>query len=230
MTQEESHPDQEGHAHNRRRRQSGQVTEQGAPLSGRPTGLPARTAVTSLPALTGVTADEHWVIHRGPTYALLLTAIGRRPAPSLLRPGPARWREAGRPARPAGDLPGACIPEPATARVHETGRGGPASALAGPAGDARLGRPAGCSPSGSCTPLAQARSPGRPPDPNRTPRHPSPWQDPRRGRRIRAGPAPAPPCTSRSPGLFPGCPGGTGRAARPAGPAGRAPAGPRRGR
>ena len=50
MTQEESHPDQEGHADNRGRRQSGQVTEQGALLSGRPTGLPARPAVTSLPA------------------------------------------------------------------------------------------------------------------------------------------------------------------------------------
>src|ERR1035438_7243149 len=44
MTQEESHPDQERHADNRRGCQSGQVAEQGALLSGRPTGLPACTA------------------------------------------------------------------------------------------------------------------------------------------------------------------------------------------
>ncbi len=62
MTQEESHPDQEGHADNRRRRQSGQVTEQGTLLSGRPAGLPSRTAAPSQPAFIGVTTDEHWVI------------------------------------------------------------------------------------------------------------------------------------------------------------------------
>ena len=32
--------------------------------------------------LIGVTADEHWVIHRGPTYALLLIGNGPLPAPS----------------------------------------------------------------------------------------------------------------------------------------------------
>ena len=85
MTQEESHPDQEGHADNRRRRQSGQVTEQGTLLSGRPASLPSRTAVTSQPVFIGVTADEHWVISRGPTYALLLIPNGRPAAPSLLR-------------------------------------------------------------------------------------------------------------------------------------------------
>jgi hypothetical protein len=85
MTQEESHPDQEGHADNRRRRQSGQVTEQGTPLSGRPAGLPARTRPCSPPTLIGVTADEHWVIPRAPTYALLLIANQRPTAPSPLR-------------------------------------------------------------------------------------------------------------------------------------------------
>lgn len=49
MTQEESDPDQEGHADNRGRRQSSQVAEQHAPLSGCPAGLPARTALTSPP-------------------------------------------------------------------------------------------------------------------------------------------------------------------------------------
>ena len=88
MTQEESHPDQEGHGDNRGRRQSGQVTEQGALLSGRPAGLPSRTAVTSQPVFIGVTTGEHWVISRGPTYALLLIPNGRPAAPSLLRARP----------------------------------------------------------------------------------------------------------------------------------------------
>ena len=100
MAQEESHPDEEGHADNRRRRQSGQVAEQGALLSGRPTGLPARVTVTSLPDLIGVTADEHWVIHRGSTYALLLIANGQPAAPSPLGTENSGRREAW----PAGGL------------------------------------------------------------------------------------------------------------------------------
>src|ERR1700722_2020819 len=81
MTQEQSHPDQEGDTDNRRRRQSSQVTQQGALLSGRPASLPTRTAARSAPALIGVTADEHWVIRHGPTYALLLIANQRPAAP-----------------------------------------------------------------------------------------------------------------------------------------------------
>ncbi len=116
MAQEESHPDQEGHADNRRRRHSGQVAEQGAPLSGRPTGLPARTTVTSPPTLIGVTADEHWVIHHGPTYSLLLIANGQPGAPSPLRHGQlraaaSRPRRAGsRRAGPDGPAPGELAP------------------------------------------------------------------------------------------------------------------------
>ena len=100
MAQEESHPDEEGHADNRRRRQSGQVAEQGALLSGRPTGLPARVTVTLSADLIGVTADEHWVIHRGSTYALLLIANGQPAAPSPLGTENSGRREAW----PAGGL------------------------------------------------------------------------------------------------------------------------------
>jgi hypothetical protein len=104
MTQEESHPDQEGHADNRRRRQSGQVTEQGALLSGRPASLPARTAACSAPALIGVTADEHWVIRHGATYALLLIANQRLTAPlPVAGRGSSRRPEAG--AGPGGGRP-----------------------------------------------------------------------------------------------------------------------------
>jgi hypothetical protein len=131
MTQEESHPDQEGHADNRGRRQSGQVTEQGAPLSGRPTGLPACTPVTSLPTLIGVTGDEHWVIRRGPPYALLLIANGPPAAPSRLR-GPqlrgTRSRAAGgRAAR----LPGTSVPGPETAWTRAAGPHAGGGAVAG---------------------------------------------------------------------------------------------------
>ena len=225
MSQEESHPDQEGRADNRRRRQSRQVAEQGALLSGRPTGLPARTAVTSLPTLIGVTADEHWVIYRGPTYALLLIAIGRRAAPSLLGHGPRRVREAGRPAARARDRPGSRIPVPG----HGPGSCGRARAPGGPGspGPPAPGRPEGTAgrsgwgPCGRITPLLSRPVHLAARLTRTAPRGPRPWQDPRRGRRIRAGAAPAPPRTSRSPGLSPGVPGRLGVGGSSAGPAGR---------
>jgi hypothetical protein len=65
--------------------------------------------------LIGVTADEHWVIHHGPTYALLLIANGQPAAPSPLRHGQLRaaasrprWagsRRAGPGGRPPGGRP-----------------------------------------------------------------------------------------------------------------------------
>ena len=115
MTQEQSHPDQEGDTDNRRRRQSGQVTQQGALLSGRPAGLPTRTAARSAPALIGVTADEHWVIRHGPTYALLLIANQRPAAPSPLRAGPTPGRREPEPGRGAKTFPAPSIPQEETA-------------------------------------------------------------------------------------------------------------------
>ena len=240
MTQEESHPDQEGRAHNRRRCQSGQVAEQGAPLSRRPTGLPARTTVTSLPTLIRVTADEHWVICRGPTYALLLIAIGRRAAPSPLRPGPCRAAGSGRPVAPAAGLqaahpgagpgrglvrPGPAGPAPRVDRVNQSRRRWPA--WAGPAGwDA--GR-AGRGLSGRTTPSC----PGQPPAARLTgtaPRGPH-----RRGRipdvagesgQARHSPRPVPAGHRPVPGG--GGAARTGRVSRPPGEAART--GPRRGR
>ena len=115
MTQEQSHPDQEGDTDNRRRRQSGQVTQQGALLSGRPAGLPTRAAARSAPALIGVTADEHWVNRRGPTYALLLIANQRPAAPSPLRAGPTPGRREPEPGRGAKTFPAPSIPREETA-------------------------------------------------------------------------------------------------------------------
>ncbi len=133
MTQEESQPDQEGHADNRRRRQSGEVAEQGALLSGRPTGLPARVAVPSAPALIGVTVPEHWVIRHGPTYALLRIANGRPAAPSPLRDVPLRT---------AGSRPGPAgrgSPRPGRLAPGRPGPGWPG--LRGPARRPAQGRP-----------------------------------------------------------------------------------------
>ena len=138
MTQEESHPDQEGHADNRRRCQSGQVTEQGTPLSGRPAGLPARTRPCSPPTLIGVTADEHWVIPRAPTYALLLIANQRPTAPSPLRGGTTSGGGSPYLGRAAGVLPAphesAAGKTAGTRRHTRRGRGRPPGSTAGRTG------------------------------------------------------------------------------------------------
>ena len=199
MTQEESHPDQEGHADNRRRRQSSQVTEQGTPLSGRPAGLPARTRPCSPPTLIGVTADEHWVIPRAPTYALLLIANQRPTAPSPLRGGttsdggsPYLGRVAGHLPRPMNPPPGkrqepGGTPEGAGAGRRAprpsgpgTGQGPARVPAAGPPG-VSAGGPSGVRPEGP----PGARGPPGLPRGGRVRRRP----DAGRGFRPEAGPA-----------------------------------------
>ena len=164
MTQEQSHPDQEGDTDNRRRRQSGQVTQQGALLSGRPAGLPTRAAARSAPALIGVTGDEHWVIWHGPTYALLLIANQRPAAPSPLRAG-ANSGPPGAGAGPRGeDLP--CPVNPAAGngreRAAQARRREP-----GAAPDGLADRRTGPRPTPGCRPQAPPRA--RPAGPSRAP-------------------------------------------------------------
>jgi hypothetical protein len=206
MTQEESHPDQEGDTDNRRRRQSGQVTEQGALLSGRPAGLPTRTAARSAPALIGVTADEHWVIRHGSTYALLLIANQRPAAPSPLRAGPTPGSRAPEPGRAAQTFPAPSIPQPGNGRErgrHTRGAG------AGRQAARPSGPEYGLRPTQSA---ARRHHPGcGPADPPRAPPAGPPGAGPADPPGILAGP-------SRGPGRTQ--PEGSGRPTRgvPAGP------------
>jgi hypothetical protein len=233
MTQEQSHPDQEGDTDNRRRRQSGQVTQQGALLSGRPAGLPTRTAARSAPALIGVTADEHWVIRHGPTYALLLIANQRptAPLPVVVRansapPGAGRGAETFRtPSIPQEETAG-------NARlVRGAGAGRPARRPSGPEDGPEAHprcRPESTTQSAACRPVQGAlhARPGPPRRPTWGPRQTHPG-----GRR-------AAPTGARRPAWGrPGHPGGAGPAGRPGaarrpplklptGPSGDPPAGP----
>ena len=166
MTQEQSHPDQEGDTDNRRRRQSGQVTQQGALLSGRPAGLPTRTAARSAPALIGVTADEHWVIRHGPTYALLLIANQRPAAPSPLWSGPTPGRrELGRGA------------ETFPARIPQEETAGNARHMRGAGAGRRARRPSGPEDGPEahpgCRPASTTQSAAR--RPSREARRPPGW-------------------------------------------------------
>jgi hypothetical protein len=86
--------------------------------------------------LIGVTADEHWVIRRGPTYALLLIANQRPTAPSPLQ-GTDNFRRAAALAGPGGGRPS----PPHESRRRET-------AEPGGTRDAP-GRPPGTTPGGS---------------------------------------------------------------------------------
>ena len=232
MTQEESHSDQEGHADNRRRRQSGQVTEQGTPLSGRPAGLPARTRPCSPPTLIGVTADEHWVIPRAPTYALLLIANQRPTAPSPLGGGttsggrkPAPGPGGGRPSPPHESAAGK-RQEPGGTR-EEAGAGRRARRPSGPGYGRRPARGTGGGPPGvrpEGRPGVPAGSPPgcRPEAPRGTGRKPPgcrPEAHPGSARGPTGGPGGPP---GLPPGAVPGAARTPARGCRPeAGPGGR---------